>query len=134
MRMMKKAPLTLLLLSLICAGCATTGGSNEEEEPTVIEAAPVPPADAAALEETATKAEDGASKEEEGEVPLVVAESEKPEEVSVQGRNLQPHQVIHDLVAEGQTLLRDVELQYFFTGKGKKQVLRGRPVAFALWS
>ena len=32
------------------------------------------------------------------------------------------------------TLLRDVELQYVFTGKGKRQALRGRPVAFALWS
>ena len=44
------------------------------------------------------------------------------------------HEAIHDLVAEAQTLLRDVELQYVFTGKGKNQVLRGRPVAFALWS
>ena len=42
--------------------------------------------------------------------------------------------MIHDLVAEAQTLLRDVELQYIFTGKGKREVLRGRPVAFALWS
>jgi hypothetical protein len=41
---------------------------------------------------------------------------------------------IHDLVAEAQTRLHDVELQYVFTGTGKDQVLRGRPVAFALWS
>ncbi len=27
-----------------------------------------------------------------------------------------------------------MKLQYVFTGKGKKEVLRGRPVAFALWS
>ena len=27
-----------------------------------------------------------------------------------------------------------MELQYVFTGKGKKETLRGRPVAFALWS
>ncbi|MDY6947031.1 MAG: hypothetical protein SXG53_15055 [Pseudomonadota bacterium] len=75
------------------------------------------------------------SKQEEGEVPLAVAETEQPdqppEEVIVQGRR---HQVIHDLVAEGQALLRDVELQYVFTGKGRREVLRGRPVAFALWS
>ena len=58
--------------------------------------------------------------------------TEPPEEVVVQGAAR--HEVIHDLVAEAQTLLRDVELQYVFTGKGKKQVLRGRPVAFALWS
>jgi len=43
-------------------------------------------------------------------------------------------EAIHDLVAEAQTLLSDVELQYVFTGAGKNQVLRGRPVAFALWS
>src|ERR1700759_459742 len=41
---------------------------------------------------------------------------------------------IHNLVAEAQTRLQDVELQYVFTGTGKNQVLRGRPVAFALWS
>ncbi len=71
-------------------------------------------------------------------MPLPVAESEQPEEgpeeVVVQGSNVNRHQAIHDLVAEAQTLLRDVELQYVFTGKGKNQVLRGRPVAFALWS
>ncbi len=78
-----------------------------------------------------------ASKQEEGEVPLPVAETEQPEEapkeVVVQGSRTR-HDAIHDLVAEGQTLLRDVELTYVLTGKGKKQVLRGRPVAFALWS
>jgi hypothetical protein len=44
------------------------------------------------------------------------------------------HAVILDLVSEAQSRLHDVDLQYFFTGKGKRQVLRGRPVAFALWS
>ena len=73
----------------------------------------------------------------EGEVPLAVAESEQPEkapnEVVVQGSSSR-NQVIRGLVAEAQTLLRDVELKYVLTGKGKNQVLRGRPVAFALWS
>ena len=55
------------------------------------------------------------------------------EEVVVQGSRSRD-EAIHDLVAEAQTRLRDVELQYVFTGKGKNQVLRGRPVAFALWS
>jgi hypothetical protein len=98
-------------------------------------------ADAAAAIEQAAPTDEGDSKQEEGEVPLPVAESEKPtapteepEEVVVEGRALNRHQVIRDLVAEAQTLLRDVELQYVFTGKGKKQVLRGRPVAYALWS
>jgi hypothetical protein len=140
MSMMKTAALTLVLASLLCAGCATTDGDTDENEPTLIDAVPAPPAEvAAAIEETLPVADEG-SKQEEGEVPLAVAESEQPnegaseappEEVIVQGRR---HEVIHDLVAEAQTLLRDVELQYVFTGKGKKQVLRGRPVAFALWS
>jgi len=91
-----------------------------------------------AVEETKAKT----SKEEEGEVPIVVAETEHPTpvvspdripEVVVQG-NRDRHEVIRDLVAEAQGLLRDVELQYFFSGSGKKEVLRGRPVAFALWS
>jgi hypothetical protein len=132
------AAVTLLILaSLTFAGCTTTGGGADEIEPTVIDAERAPSADAAAsIEETAPVAEEG-SKQEEGEVPIAVAETEQPEEapaeVVVQGRG-KPHEVIHDLVAEAQTLLRDVELQYVFTGKGKRQVLRGRPVAFALWS
>ena len=131
--MMKKSALSLMLLSLICAGCAATGDGTDESEPTVIEAAPAAEV-AAAIEEAAPPA-DESSNQEEGEVPLPVAESEQPteppEEVIVQATR---HQVIHDLVAEAQTLLRDVELQYVFTGKGRNQVLRGRPVAFALWS
>jgi hypothetical protein len=134
MSMMNKTALSLVLVSLLCAGCATTGGDADESEPTVIDAAP--PAEAAPIEETAPIEKEG-PKEEGGEVPLAVAETEQPdqapEEVIVEGRRL-PHEVIHDLVAEAQTLLRDVELKYVFTGKGKNQVLRGRPVAFALWS
>jgi hypothetical protein len=133
--MMNKTALTLMLASLICAGCATT--DDVTDEPTVTDTAP--PAEVAASLEEAAPPADESSKQEEGEVPLPVAESEPPpeapseppEEVIVQATR---HQVIHDLVAEAQTLLRDVELQYVFTGKGKNQVLRGRPVAFALWS
>jgi len=126
------AALTLLILaSLIIAGCTTRGGATDEIEPTLIDAESAPPA-----EEPAPIAE-GGSKQEEGEVPLAVAESEQPEkapnEVVVQGSRAH-HEAIRGLVAEAQTLLRDVELQYVFTGKGKHQVLRGRPVAFALWS
>jgi hypothetical protein len=132
MSMAKKTALSLMLVSLICAGCATTGGGSDEDEPTVTD---TPSQEVAAAIEEAAPPEDEGSKQEEGEVPLPVAESEQPtrptEEVIVQATR---HQVIHDLVAEGQTLLRDVELQYFWTGRGKNQVLRGRPVAFALWS
>ena len=81
--------------------------------------------------------------EEEGEVPLVVAESEHGidvppvddlAEVVVEAHPRDRHEVIHDLVSEAKSLLRDVELEYAFTGKGKREVLRGRPVVFALWS
>ena len=79
----------------------------------------------------------------EGEVPLVVAESEHPEDVSsgteleeivVEARARDRHELILDFVSEAKSILRDVELEYVFTGKGKKEALRGRPVAFALWS
>jgi hypothetical protein len=130
------AALTLLILtSLFFGGCTTTGGATYESEPIVTEAEPAAPAAAAAAVEEAPAG--GGSKQEEGEVPLAVAESEHPDkaptEVVVKGSRNRD-EAIHDLVAEGQARLRDVELQYVFTGKGKNQVLRGRPVAFALWS
>lgn len=115
---------------LITAGCATTDGIPEDSEPPLLEAISEPapePADAPAEE----------SKQEEGEVPLAVAESEQTDErlaeVVVSGVRTR-HEAIRDLVREAQTLLRDVELEYVLTGKGKRQALRGRPVAFALWS
>ena len=132
------AALTLLTLaSLFFAGCTSTKGTNYEIEPPVVD--PVP----AATVEAPPSAEDAAaatsSKQEEGEVPLAVAKSEQPEpvqaprEVVVQGSRSRD-EAIHDLVTEGQARLHDVQLQYVLTGKGKGQVLRGRPVAFALWS
>jgi len=134
---MKNAVLPLVLLSLLCAGCATTGGDIEEGEPTLIDTSDNAAMEAAAIDEP-RPAQEETSKQEEGEVPIVVAETEQPdqevEEVIVQRRSVQRHEVIHDLVAEAQSLLRDVELRYVFTGKGKRETLRGRPVAFALWS
>ena len=127
----------VVLVSLMGAGCAATGGSGDEPEPVVIDSVPAVSTDAGTPMAAAPGAEEG-SKQEEGEVPLAVAESEHPNEeapreVVVRGSGGR-QAVIHDLVAEAQTLLHDVELQYVFTGKGKSQVLRGRPVAFALWS
>jgi hypothetical protein len=126
----------LILLALISAGCATTGGSGGEgaAEPVMVDPVPEAPTDVAAT------TPDTESKQQEGEVPLAVAESEpqQPEdglaEIVVQGRARNRHEAIHDLVTEAQTILREVELQYFLTGKGRSQTLRGRPVAFALWS
>jgi hypothetical protein len=128
-----------LILGLLgCAACVTTGGASDEaEEPTLTAEEHAPQKDT----EAPDSAETPESTEEEGEVPLAVAESEHREqsaadselaEVIVQARAR--HEVIHDLVSEAQALLSDVELRYAFTGKGKREVLRGRPVAFALWS
>ena len=115
------------------------GGAGEESEPTMIDPLPNPPdAAAATTAEAAPVAEE--SKENEGELPLAVAESEPTAadapipEVVVQARIRLRHEAINDLVTEAQTLLRDFELKYVLTGKGKRQGLRGRPVAFALWS
>lgn len=134
----RTAALALLVLSsLLSAGCATRGGASDETEPTLIDAEAALQVEAEASTEDATAVPEAASKQEEGEVPIAVAESEQPDEsaaeVVIQG-HIHRHETIHDLVSEAQTLLRDVELQYFFTGKGKRQVLRGRPVAFALWN
>ena len=136
----------LVPLLLVLAGCATTGGLDEDFEPTVIDEAGVgePVADAAAVTAEDPKQQED-SKQQEGEVPLPVAETENTEtetaaseedmaEVVVQGRVRSRHETIHDLVKEGQQLLQDVELEYVLTGKGRRQTLRGRPVAFALWS
>jgi hypothetical protein len=113
----------LVLASLLFAGRMMTGRATSGDA-------------AASIEETAPIA-DGGSKQQEGEVPLAVARSEQHDQASkeavVEGsRNRR--EAIHDRVAEARKLLGDVELQYVFTGEGKNQVLRGRPVAFALWS
>ena len=124
----------LVLASLACtAACETTGGVADEGEPVFVEEEPGPPE---------APGSPIAKVGEEGEVPLVVAESEHPEDVSP-GKELEEvvveaqrerHEVILDLVSEAKSILRDVELEYVFTGKGRKEVLRGRPVVFALWS
>jgi hypothetical protein len=131
----------LVFACLAASGCATTRDEGEESDPTLIEEQTTTAE--APEEEAAAPAEE--SKQQEGEVPIAVAETEQPEvqteepaeekpaEVIVQGRRNR-HEAIRDLVTEGQALLREVELQYVVTGKGRKRVLRGRPVAFALWS
>jgi hypothetical protein len=124
----------LVLASLIfTAACETTGGVSDEGEPVYVEAEPTAQEASAATMEQAPA---------EGEVPLAVAESERPEAVPP-GKEIEEviveasrerHEVILDLVTEAKSVLRNVELDYVFTGKGRKEVLRGRPVAFALWS
>lgn len=127
---------TLVLLSaLFSAGCATTGGREDVESAIVGMDAAEPAESVVDTPETGEE-----SKQEEGELPLAVAETEAAPtgdavpEVVVEGRIRTRHETIRDLVTEAQSLLRDVDLQYVLTGKGKRQTLRGRPVAFALWS
>ena len=129
-----------LLAFLACAACATTGGGNSEPEPPIAEMQRAPDTPDAARDDEKAQAPQ-AGDTDGGEVPRVVAETEQREPVPPAGRLAEVvvearerHVVIHDLVAEAQALLRDVELEYAFTGSGSREVLRGRPVAFALWS
>lgn len=138
---LRRAAQALLLLSfLACAACATTGGAGDEPEPPVLDARLAEESPDGAMAKERTEGTDAEAPDGE-EVPLVVAESEQREPVPPAGRLAEVvvevrerHVVIHDLVAEAQSLLRDVALDYAFAGSGRREVLRGRPVAFALWS
>jgi hypothetical protein len=123
---------------MLCSACFSSRDRIESvDDPTVIaETTPAP----AAVHELPMRAS-SVKEEGESEVPAAVAESEKREapprtenltELVVTGR--ERSLVIRDLVAEGQVQVRDVELQYVFSGKAGHEVLRGRPIAFALWS
>jgi hypothetical protein len=132
-------PRTLLIIAfLACTACGTTGGGLEEYEPdpVLIEDDVEVDPETASAESTAT------IKQVEGEVPPAVAKSERPEgglpakaleEVVVEAARPRSD-VILDLVSQARSLLQPVELKYVFTGKGRRETLRGRPVAFALWS
>jgi hypothetical protein len=130
----------LISIALLCAACSSTRGSVEEGEPVAPIEEVAAPKETVVAQASEPEAQDP---DQEGEVSIAVAESEPREDVRpveelaeavVEARPLERHEVIRDLVTEARTLLRDVELQYFFRGKGKKETLRGRPVAFALWS
>ncbi|HWL62550.1 MAG TPA: hypothetical protein VNQ32_07125 [Steroidobacteraceae bacterium] len=125
-----------LLCLLLLAGCAATADSAyEEPEPYML-------VEALATEQAQSQASgEEVSLEVEGEVPLAVAESgadklptEELADVTIEAELPGRDEVIRTLVVEAETLLRDVPLEYLFTGKGKKETLRGRPVVFALWS
>jgi hypothetical protein len=122
---------------LILAACSTLPGTPDESEAAFVdEELPMPeePELAAHVEETPDE------QEADGEVRLAIAESE-PIELAAPAIQLdeivvsvQRHDQIRDLVTQARELLEDYELEYVFTGKKKKETLRGRPVAFALWS
>lgn len=131
----------LLGVALVCAGCSTNRGGVDEPDPVVSEEV-APAVEVPSEAELVVAMEPEVPKDVEGEVPIVVAESEQRDESRpadglvevLVGASRGRHEVIHDLVAEAQSLLKTVQLEYFFTGKGKKETLRGRPVVFALWS
>jgi len=125
--------LVVLAASFFVAACGTTGGVADEGEPVFVEEESAP---LGAPEVPMAQARAGRG------VPPGVAEIKHPanissgkeiDEVIVEARR-ERHQVIGDLVSEAKSILRDVELEYVFTGTGKREVLRGRPVVFALWS
>jgi hypothetical protein len=144
--MLRIPPLLSLVLLLCLAGCATTESVSEaslEEEgesPLLIEPAPAagePEAETLAEADPGLAPAGGDEEEDDDERPSppVLLPPRVPgglPEVVVEARAR--HEQIRDLVREGQARLRDVDLQYVFTGRGRSEVLRGRPVAFSLWS
>ncbi len=136
--------------SVLLTACATLEEAADEGEPvyipeeTAAEGMPEPPM---VEPQVAGPAEEVPAGEvpagEEAVAPPAVAETERPDdtgsadtlaEVVVAAKPRDRQEVIRDLVAEAKALLRNVELQYVFTGKGRRETLRGRPVAFALRS
>jgi hypothetical protein len=135
------ARVLLALSPVVFAGCATQDLATEEAEPIYVaadanadeaaaEAPAEAPADAAPIGDVAEPSQPASEPESRpNEEP-----ADGVTEVVVAAKPEQRHELIRDLVAEARVLLRDVELKYVFTGKGRRETLRGRPVAFALWS
>ena len=124
------------LLALLAACTSLQQTPDEAEAAFVDEELPMPEEpELAAHEEEPAEAQAT-----DGEVPLAIAETEpisleapaiQLDEIVV---SVQRHDQIRDLVTQARELLEEYELEYVFTGKKKKETLRGRPVAFALWS
>ncbi|MDH5246625.1 MAG: hypothetical protein OEW98_09250 [Betaproteobacteria bacterium] len=126
----------ILALALACTACGTTGAGVDGSEPDPV---------LIAQEEDAVAAGIAAApppQSIEGDLPQAAAAATPPaatpagkalEEVIVEAPRPRS-EVIMDLVSQARAVLQPVELKYVFTGKGRREVLRGRPVAFALWS
>jgi hypothetical protein len=124
-------------LSLLFAACTALQGAPDEGEAPFVSTGAIDPQEPEFPGEEEAAPETQAT---EGEVPLSVAESEPPE-ITAPGVELDAivvtfrrEEQIRDLVSQARELLEDHELEYVFTGKTKNETLRGRPVAFALWS
>ncbi len=130
------------LAALLLSGCATTGEEPDEPEPTYVPAdepsvTEPPPSVVEVPEqapETAVAPEAAPSPEAEpAEPPIEVpaAEDGLPEVVvAAPSRD----EMIRDLVTEARALLARERLQYVILRNGRRETLRGRPVAFALWN
>jgi hypothetical protein len=134
---------TLLAFSpALFTGCATQDLAADEpepvyvpEEPSTAQAAPVASTEEPKEEASVGEAEVSAPPVTQAEPPHDGDRSaDRLAEVIVAAKVEQRHELIRDLVAEAKVLLHDVELQYVFTGNGRRETLRGRPVVFALWS
>ena len=138
------AALLAVVFGLFVTGCGTLQEVPEEPEPvyvppeavaaTDVEPVVVAPAEPAPVEPPPPAVEAPAGEPAEPEPPVDPSTADSLDDVVVKARPKVRHEVIRDLVAEARTLLQDVELNYVLTGKGRRETLRGRPVAFALWS
>jgi hypothetical protein len=130
-----------VLSPVLLSACATQSLNTDEAEPMYI-----PEVAIAIPENSEAPTGEPSLQALSGEIANKALQESQPEqaegdhsvddipEVIVAAKHEQRHEVIRDLVGEARDLLRDVELQYVFTGKGRRETLRGRPVAFALWS
>ena len=129
---------------LLCGSCATINRpASEGDEPVLVHKEAVPaetepetdmnlPAVATADKPEANSREPTPSAEPEGKESI--RPPDELAEVLVQAPLPARPETIRGRMLEAQNLLRKVDLKYVFTGQGKSEVLRGRPVAFALWS
>ena len=131
---MRRRPLAAVgLLSVAFAlltGCATTEDMADEPEPTYV----AETADAVLAAPTVAAAAGGEVQRATDETVRIDRPKNGLTEIVVETKADDKHEEIRDLVVEARNLLRKVDLQYVFTGKGRRETLRGRPVAFALWS
>jgi hypothetical protein len=135
----QRAPRVLLAgMAILCTACATLPGTPDEAEAVFVNEEAAASPESQILEFDPGPPE--AKKDTEGEVPMAVAESVPPAETAPRDVldevvvKAERHDQIRDLVSQARTLLQDFELEFVFTGRGRNETLRGRPVAFAAWS
>ena len=138
------------LAALLLSGCATAPEDTDEPEPTYVPEELPPTATGDVAEEPEPEEEPAEPAEPVPPVapppaapaagappkpPVTDARTEGPlTEVVVAAPTRGRDEVIRDLVVEARTLLAKERLQYVLLRKGRRETLRGRPVAFALWS